>query len=172
MNNFHYTGTLILSTHDSIIGPGGQHVYKDSDAWITTPALGHCWASICSTSRVDGLFSIDGILDNISGSNMICMAHSGYRASEYYIQVCSIIKSNIHPLSKERQPAPAEPKRPALTKVTWPPLQLRDHRLITITNINHALLTNGSSNARLVFSSHISSLFSVITILSVDLPGP
>ncbi|QRW25261.1 glycoside hydrolase family 43 protein [Rhizoctonia solani] len=34
MNNFHYTGTLILSTHDSIIGPGGQHVYKDSDAWV------------------------------------------------------------------------------------------------------------------------------------------
>ncbi|KAF8678779.1 Glycosyl hydrolases family 43 [Rhizoctonia solani] len=27
-------GTLILSTHDSIIGPGGQHVYKDSDAWV------------------------------------------------------------------------------------------------------------------------------------------
>ncbi|EUC62991.1 arabinan endo-1,5-alpha-L-arabinosidase [Rhizoctonia solani AG-3 Rhs1AP] len=27
-------GTQILASHDSIIGPGGQHVYKDTDAWV------------------------------------------------------------------------------------------------------------------------------------------
>ncbi|KAG9094502.1 hypothetical protein FRC06_010738 [Ceratobasidium sp. 370] len=27
-------GTLVLSTHDSVVGPGGQSVYKDSDAWV------------------------------------------------------------------------------------------------------------------------------------------
>jgi hypothetical protein len=27
-------GTLVLGTHDSVVGPGGQHVYKDFDAWV------------------------------------------------------------------------------------------------------------------------------------------
>lgn len=27
-------GTLILSSHDSIVGPGGQSVFKDTDAWV------------------------------------------------------------------------------------------------------------------------------------------
>ncbi|QRV76402.1 glycoside hydrolase family 43 protein [Ceratobasidium sp. AG-Ba] len=27
-------GTLILGAHDSVIGPGGQHVWKDRDAWV------------------------------------------------------------------------------------------------------------------------------------------
>ncbi|KDN37892.1 hypothetical protein RSAG8_09866, partial [Rhizoctonia solani AG-8 WAC10335] len=27
-------GTQILASHDSIIGPGGQHVFKDTDAWV------------------------------------------------------------------------------------------------------------------------------------------
>jgi len=27
-------GTLILGTHDSVVGPGGQSVFKDTDAWV------------------------------------------------------------------------------------------------------------------------------------------
>ncbi|KIM26595.1 glycoside hydrolase family 43 protein [Serendipita vermifera MAFF 305830] len=27
-------GTLVLATHDAVYGPGGQHVYQDTDAWV------------------------------------------------------------------------------------------------------------------------------------------
>ncbi|KIM26593.1 glycoside hydrolase family 43 protein [Serendipita vermifera MAFF 305830] len=27
-------GTLVLAKHDAVYGPGGQHVYKDTDAWV------------------------------------------------------------------------------------------------------------------------------------------
>lgn len=29
-----HLGTLILASHDSIIGPGGQSVFQDTDAWV------------------------------------------------------------------------------------------------------------------------------------------